>query len=121
MVEMAPDAQADSHSAGGRFTATFRFRQKARDAEFDRLDALIATAAEENPGYRGRKKWHDKDGNLAVVYYWDSLEALETFAAHPTHQEAKSQYDRWYEGYRIEIAQVLRTYGDGYYDSQDEP
>jgi heme-degrading monooxygenase HmoA len=53
------------------------------------------------------------------VYYWDSLEALETFAADPTHREAKSQYDRWYAGYRIEIAQVLRTYGDGYYDSLD--
>ncbi len=108
---------ADSRSEGDLFTATFQFRQKTRDDEFDRLDALISAAAEGNAGYLGRKKWNDEDGNIAVVYYWKSLEALQTFAADPTHLEAKSQYDRWYAGYRIEIASVVRTYGDGYYDS----
>lgn len=116
---MASDLVADSRSDSGRFTATFQFRQKARDAEFDRLDSLISAAAEENAGYLARKKWHDADGNISVVYYWDSLEALERFAADSTHREAKSQYDRWYAGYRIEIGQVLRTYGDGYFDSPD--
>ena len=24
----------------------------------------------------------------------------------------------WYEGYRVEISRVLRTYGDGFYDEQ---
>ncbi len=97
-------------------TATFIFHQIKRDAEFERLDAAAAAAAESMPGYLDRKKWHDGDGNLSVVYYWQSLDALEAFARHPAHREAKARYSEWYGGYRIEIADILHTYGDGYYD-----
>ncbi len=51
---------ADSHSDSGRFRATFQFRQKSRDSEFDRLDSLISAAAEENAGYLGRKRWQHR-------------------------------------------------------------
>ncbi len=97
-------------------TASFIFHQIKRDADFERLDAAAAAAAESLPGYLDRKKWYDRDGNMSVVYYWESLEALEEFARHPAHLEAKARYTEWYSGYRIEIADVLRTYGDGYYD-----
>ncbi len=102
-------------------TATFIFRQTKRDADFETLDASAAAAAEAIAGYRDRKKWRDDEGNLAVVYYWDSMTALEEFARHPAHLAAKKRYREWYAGYRIEVASVLRVYGDGYYDAFPDP
>ncbi len=58
---------------------------------------------------------------MAVVYYWDSMEALETFARHPAHLEAKARYREWYAGYRIEIASLERVYGDGAYPELPTP
>ena len=40
------------------------------------------------------------------------LEALREFSAHPSHLEAKRQYQRWYRGYHIVIAEIVRSYGD---------
>ena len=34
------------------------------------------------------------------------------FSVHPTHQEAKRQYARWYKGYYIVVSEVIRSYGD---------
>lgn len=98
---------------GGPIAARFLFRQARSDEEFDRLNELILRAAESNPGYRGREWWRNDDGDLAVVYWWDSLEALRTFAADPVHREAKQRWDEWYEGYRIEISRLLKSYGRG--------
>lgn len=102
------------------FAAKFVFCQYREDEEFERLNDAILEAAESNPGYRGREKWRNGDGDRAVVYYWDSLEHLRSFARDPVHREAKSRYDRWYEGYRVEISRIVRTYGDGFYGEADE-
>jgi hypothetical protein len=34
-------------------------------------------------------------------------------SSHPTHVEAKREYAKWYRGYQIIIAEVVRSYGDG--------
>lgn len=47
------------------------------------------------------------------MYYGSDLKSLKAFAADPVHLEAKRQYDRWYRGYQIVIADVIRCYGDG--------
>ena len=46
-------------------------------------------------------------------YYWHDRAALEAFARHPRHLEAKRQYRRWYEGYHVVVSHVERAYGDG--------
>ncbi|MFW6084897.1 MAG: hypothetical protein ACODAA_06760 [Gemmatimonadota bacterium] len=50
---------------------------------------------------------------MAVDYRWDSLDDLHTFARHPVHLEAKARWEEWYEGYRVQISRVLRSYGGG--------
>ncbi|MNT71680.1 hypothetical protein D3C72_2101920 [compost metagenome] len=50
---------------------------------------------------------------FANVYYWESLDALDALIRHPTHLEAKAAQSQWLDGYRVEIAQVLRRYGQG--------
>ncbi len=41
------------------------------------------------------------------------MESLQALMRHPQHLEAKARQSKWLAGYRVVIAQVLRTYGDG--------
>ena len=96
------------------YSATFIFEKKTYDPEFERLDALIMQAAERNAGYLGHDGWESpSQQRTCVVYYWRTLADLQTFAADPSHIEAKKGYAAWYSGYQVIIAEVLRTYGDG--------
>jgi len=93
-------------------TATFIYRQRVRNAEFEQLDATIDEVATSSSGYLGRKGWHNDEGMRAVVYYWASMDDLRTFQKDATHRLAKSRYREWYEGYRFEIAEIQLVRGD---------
>jgi heme-degrading monooxygenase HmoA len=96
------------------YSATFIFAKGEWDEEFYRLDEAIAQAAKAIPGYLGEESWENATTGLcANVYYWESLEALQRLMRHPTHLEAKAKQGNWLAGYRVVIAEVLRTYGDG--------
>lgn len=96
------------------YSAAFIFEPGEYDAEFHRLNDLIDAAARDNAGFVGTESWQSADGKRRnVTYYWRSLEALREFSGHPRHLEAKKQYSRWYKGYQIVIAEVVRSYGDG--------
>ena len=99
-------------------TATFIFKRGNLNSAFYEFDDRIEGIVREAEGYLGRKKWTDEDGNLAVVYYWSSLAHLESFRGNAIHGAAKSRYDEWYEGYRVEVSEVKEVYGDGYFDEQ---
>jgi heme-degrading monooxygenase HmoA len=96
------------------YSAAFIFEPGEYDAEFHRLNALIAAAAKASPGYLGTESWQAPAGSLRnVTYYWRDLESLQAFSRDPSHLEAKRQYSRWYLGYQIVVSEVLRSYGDG--------
>ena len=96
------------------FSASFIFRPGEFDDEFHRLNDLIDAAAMATAGYLGAESWYSKDGETVnATYYWDTLEALREFSQHPSHLEAKRQYQRWYDAYHIVVAEVVRSYGDG--------
>jgi heme-degrading monooxygenase HmoA len=95
------------------FSATFIFDTRQFDADFHRLDALIAAAARETEGYLGEEAWEDtRTGRISNVYYWESQAGMKQLIEHPNHQEAKRRYSEWLSGYQVIIAEVLRTYGD---------
>lgn len=99
------------------YTATFIFAKRQFDDEFHRLDALIAEAAKATPGYLGEESWENSaTGLVSNVYYWESLEALQSLMRHPAHLQAKAAQAHWLAGYQVVIAQVLRTYGDAQLD-----
>jgi heme-degrading monooxygenase HmoA len=96
------------------YSAAFIFEPGTYDDRFLTLDAQIEAAAQANPGYLGRETWKSEDGkSFNATYYWKDLESLQVFSANPQHQEAKSDYQRWYKGFHIIISQVIRSYGDG--------
>jgi heme-degrading monooxygenase HmoA len=96
------------------YSASFIFEPGTYDDKFHELDALIEAAANATVGYLGFESWKSPDGLKSnAIYYWQTLESLKEFASHPKHLEAQRQYKRWYKGFHIVIAEVIRSYGDG--------
>ncbi|MBV9009426.1 MAG: DUF4188 domain-containing protein [Verrucomicrobia bacterium] len=96
------------------YCASFIWEPGTYDAEFHRLNGLIAAVAQSSSGFLGSDSWQSPDGTRRCAnYYWSDLETLKAFSIHPTHHEAKQQYARWYRGYQIVISEVIRSYGDG--------
>ena len=96
------------------YSVSFIFEPGTYDARFHELNALIDAAARATPGYVGVESWRSPEGKRAnATYYWESLERLREFCRHPQHAEAKLEYAKWYRGYHIVIAEVIRAYGDG--------
>lgn len=95
------------------YSVAFIWEPGQYDAEFQRLNAHIDAVARALPGFLGVESWTALAGTRRnATYYWDSLETLKAFSTHAVHQEAKRQYARWYAGYHVVVAQVLRSYGD---------
>jgi heme-degrading monooxygenase HmoA len=100
------------------YSSTFTFAKGQFDDEFHRLDQEIAQMARAAPGYLGEEAWENSStGLVSNVYYWESLEALQTLIEHPRHLEAKAKHGKWLAGYQVTISQVLRVYGDSKLES----
>lgn len=98
-------------------SATFIFRRKQYDDEFNRLDASIEESNAKNPEFLGKDRWKNTEKNLhCVVYYFKSMAGVTDLRGIAAHKEAKGQYTKWYEGYHVVISEVVRSYGDGFID-----
>lgn len=98
-------------------SASFIFTETDLDEAFFALDAKIAQAAEETPGFLGKENWVSADGGKKnSVYYWEDQAALRAFSSHPLHLEAKQQYAKWYGGFHAVISEIVKSYGDGAID-----
>ena len=95
-------------------TATFIFKQNNADGDFKRLDDEIMLRAKATDGYLGKEKWLSPDGSqIRVIYFFESKESLAQFSRDEVHREAKQRYAEWYEGYRVEIAEITGSWGGG--------
>ncbi len=96
------------------FSASFIWEPGNYDDEFHELNSHIDDIARALPGFIGSETWLSANGaRRNAVYYWESLDALQVFAKDPDHLRAKRQYAKWYKGYHVVVAEVLKTYGDG--------
>lgn len=104
------------------YLVTFRLDPGEYDAEFHELNDAIQAAAEAIDGYLGKRTWHDPDSEgVLVVYYWESLDALDEFGAHPDHERAKRRWTEWYDAYEVTVTEVLDAYGSGFGADADPP
>jgi heme-degrading monooxygenase HmoA len=95
-------------------TATFVFKQHTTNKEFKDLDDEIMRRAEANPGFKGKEKWLSPDGTqIRVIYLFESKESLAEFSRDEIHRVAKARYAEWYDGYRVEVADITSSWGDG--------
>lgn len=104
------------------YLVTFRLAPGEYDAEFHELNDAIQIEAEETEGYLGKRTWQAAESDeVLVVYYWESLDALESFGADAVHKRAKSRWTEWYNAYEVTVTEVVRTYGSGFGDDADPP
>lgn len=81
------------NSGSSVYAATFIFRRKNYDTEFEHLNNIITQVANSNKGFLGKESWSNSKENIqSVVYYWDSLQALTEFSNHPKHKKGKQQF-----------------------------
>jgi len=104
------------------YLVTFRLDPGEYDSEFHELNDGIQAVAEDMDGYLGKRTWHAaEDEEVLVVYYWDSLDALESFGEASVHAEAKRRWTEWYDAYEVRVTEVLEAYGSGFDDDPDPP
>jgi len=102
------------------YLVTFRLDPGEYDTEFHELNDAIQAVAEGMDDYLGKRTWHSPDtGEVLVVYYWASLDALEEFGAHSDHEQAKRRWTEWYDAYEVTVTEVLDSYGSGFGDDAD--
>jgi heme-degrading monooxygenase HmoA len=83
------------------------------DDDFRRLDGEIDAFARSLPGFHATETWRSADGTIVnATYYFDDMASVRQLSQFPQHLEAKGQYERWYEGYRIIVSEVTASYGD---------
>jgi heme-degrading monooxygenase HmoA len=94
------------------FAAQFIFKPGVYDERFHELDASIDAFALTLDGFLGVERWQSADGTLKnSIYYFEDMETIRTFARFQDHAEAKANFSKWYDGYRVEISEVKATYG----------
>jgi heme-degrading monooxygenase HmoA len=96
------------------YTSTFTFAEREFDDEFTAPDNAIARVASSTPGYLGEESWENpSNGLVSNVYYWETIESLQSVMRHPAHIAAQQRQQQWLAGYHVVIAQVVGNYGDG--------
>lgn len=94
--------------------ASFIFKHNNANGDFKALDDEIMLRAQANPGYLGKEKWLSPDqSQIRVIYYFENQAALAEFSRDELHLAAKARYTEWYDGFRVEIAEVVGNWGDG--------
>jgi heme-degrading monooxygenase HmoA len=69
---------------------------------------MLATARE-MPGFVDIKAFKADDGERLTLVRWQDHETLAAWRNHPRHRVAQQNgRSKWYESYRVEIAEVVR-------------
>ena len=72
----------------------------------ERMNELV----QEQPGYIG--KYHSMEGKREItISYWENLEAVKAWKAHPEHQAAQELgRSKWYTEFQVQVARIDKFY-----------
>lgn len=91
------------------WAAVFTSVRADADPAYDEAAARMLTLARSQPGFLGAESARGEDGLGITVSYWDSLEAIAAWKAHPDHARVQAAgRERWYRNYRVRVCQVVR-------------
>ncbi len=75
---------------------------------YEEYDNETLKLVQQIPGYLGYESMKH-DGRGTFISYWENKEAIQQWAKHPVHQEAKALgMSKWYRYYHSMIAEVGR-------------
>jgi len=88
------------------------FRSKLTPAagdDYAGLNAELAEYVKTRPGFVAVKSFMAEDGERLTIVWWRDRETLEQWRNDMRHMEAKKLgRQKWYEYYKIEVAEVYR-------------
>ncbi len=92
------------------FIVIFRAVEKNFDAEYSKMAAELRAIAFQEFNCVDFKSVTEGRDEVALSY-WNTLEDIQCWKAHPLHQKAQQLgRERWYESYSVEIVEVQRSY-----------
>lgn len=92
------------------YVVIFRARIKTLDTAYMGMAQRMRQLAFEQHGCLDFSATSEGDDEIAVSY-WQSLEDIKRWKQHAEHQHAQALgREQWYLSYRVEIAEVIRSY-----------
>src|SRR5271169_5556648 len=88
----------------------FRSRLTAQAGDdYGQMAEEMLSTAKGMPGFVEFKSFKAEDGERISVVWWQDHETLAAWRSHPRHRVAQQEgREKWYEFYRIEVADVVR-------------
>ena len=100
------------------------FRSKltsAAGADYAAMDAELSRYVRTYPGFIAAKSFKAEDGERLTVVWWKDRISLKQWQHDPRHLPAKrAGRQRWYEYYKMEVAEVFHENGFERSDSMDD-
>jgi heme-degrading monooxygenase HmoA len=89
----------------------FRSRLSAEAGDdYSEMAAEMLETAKPMPGFVDFKSFKAEDGERISIVWWRDEETMTAWRTHARHLVAqKSGREKWYESYKIEVAEVLRA------------
>lgn len=88
------------------------FRSKLTSAagdDYAEMSLKMEERVKTRPGFLAVKSFKAEDGERLTIVWWKDRETLELWRQDLQHMEAKKTgRERWYEYYRMEVAEVYR-------------
>ena len=77
--------------------------------DYGRMSDAMLAHARTFPGFVDVKSFKADDGERLTVVWWQDEETLKVWATDAKHRVAQQAgRDRWYEYYRMDVAQIVR-------------
>ena len=91
------------------YAVIFTNKRTAGDHGYSAMAERMMELASRQPGFLGADHAREEIG--ITVSYWESLEAIASWKAHPEHVFAREQGRKiWYSHYSLRICKVEREY-----------
>lgn len=81
----------------------------AAGEDYSSMAAEMVERARATPGFVGFESWKNEDGERLSVIHWQDADTMRLWANDARHRLAqKLGREKWYQHFRIEIADVTR-------------
>ena len=79
-------------------------------ADYSEMAEEMLATAKTMPGFIDFKSFKAEDGERISIVWWQDEETLSAWRGHARHRQAQKRgREKWYEYYKVEVAEVLRA------------
>jgi heme-degrading monooxygenase HmoA len=79
-------------------------------SDYSEMAEEMLSTAKTMPGFIEFKSFKADDGERMSIVWWQDQETMAAWRSHARHLVAQKQgREKWYQYYKIEVAEVLRT------------